>query len=240
MRRIPARDLQLTVGATVELSDDRAHYLRDVLRLEPGTLLELFDGTGIAFVAEIRALAPLTLEILSSRDASESESPCALTLFQAIPKGDRFQLVLEKATELGIARIVPLQTARTVVRIPPKKWEARRDRWTRIVESAARQCERAVVPEVSLPASLDVALQSALLDTEWFLDARGGTPAQAAIGSGETAAIWIGPEGGFTKAEKDRLAKRAQRVTLGPRILRSETAAITAIAAFQLLTGGLE
>lgn len=229
------------VGEALELPENLNHYIRNVLRLQPGANVELFDGAGHRYVARIASLDPARVEVVEELD-EEAESPCRVTLYQALAKGDHFDLVVEKCTELGVAAVVPLETARTVVRISPAKRESKRERWQRIAEGAARQCGRSVVPAVEAAQSFSDALRHPTHEVEVVLHPHGEfVPLTAAVS--EDAAdvgIWIGPEGGFTDAEVAALLKRATAVSVGPRILRTETAAIVATALVQHRTGGLE
>lgn len=237
-RRIHLDLTAVSVGDLLELPEDRAHYLSDVLRLESGAELEVFDGDGTAFAARMEGRSEIVLVRRLERDV---ESPCSITLYQAIAKGDRFEWVLEKATELGVARIVPLETARTIVRIKPQKHEAKLERWSRICASAARQCGRTVVPEVTMPSTIGQLIDASSRGVEFILSPRADIALRAALEAvPEAIGVWVGPEGGFAPDELDAISTRATSVRFGPRVLRSETAGIAALTAIQLLTGGLE
>lgn len=237
MRRIPARNVVLALGASTQLPDDAAHYVRDVLRLAVGTVVEVFDGEGAAYRGPIQSLDPLVVRLEDRVDTAAMESPCRVRLFQAIPKKDRFEWLLEKATELGVSAIVPLHTARGVVQIPDDKRDARRERWQRICDAAARQCGRSQSPVVECVTALrEVRPRPSSI----VLDPTGiGTLADAVRGVTQVD-VFIGPEGGFDPAELTWLGERATPCRIGPRVLRSETAGIAALTVIQAMTGGLD
>lgn len=241
MRRIPLRGLSVATGEELQLPDDLNHYIRNVLRLGPGATVELFDGAGRRFSATLTSLDPATVAVAHELP-DNVESHCRITLYQALAKGDHFELVVEKATELGVAAVVPLETARTVVKVKPDKRQAKQARWQRVADGAARQSGRSVVPRVELPLTLADALRHRLHESEILLHPHleGVALADAVSPDSDEVAIWIGPEGGFSPDEVDALLRRARPVALGPRILRTETAGIVATALVQYLTGGLE
>lgn len=238
-------------GGRFALPDSVAHYLRDVLRLEPGARVELFDGSGRIIIGRLLEVTDsrVTARIEEDRQTERGESPCALTLVQAIPKGKRWKWVLEKGTELGVSRFVPLESARTVVHIKSSKVERKLDRWGRVVDAAARQCERTITPEVTEPMGVGEALE-ALADLPAFVAHTGGRPpalGEAVDEAGlsderpEAAAVWIGPEGGFADDEIGRLTEAGVRpFHMGPRILRAETAGLVAISLLQAHVGDLD
>jgi 16S rRNA (uracil1498-N3)-methyltransferase len=225
-------------GAEARLEPAELHYLRDVLRLAPGEAVEVFDGEGGTYAA---ALGPgATLALGPRRDTRRPGAPVHLAF--ALARGDRADLVVQKATELGAARLSPFAAARSVVRLDAARGAERVRRWRRIAEEAARQCGRADVPPVDAPATLAEALAAAAPGhVRLLLYEGGGEPLASAIdraASGHVAIV--GPEGGFTAAEVEAaLAAGARLVTLGPRILRFETAAIVAVALVQHLAGEL-
>jgi 16S rRNA (uracil1498-N3)-methyltransferase len=225
--------------ARAELTPGALHYLRDVLRLAPGDAVELFDGLGAAWAATV---APgFTARELGVRREVARGGP-ALHLLFALAKGEKVDLVVQKATELGVARLVPFAAERSVVRLDADKGAERAERWRRIAGEAARQCGRADVPEVAEPSTLAEALAAvppgaALL----VLHGPGGTPLPALpLEGASTLAAVVGPEGGLTDAEVAACeAVGARRAALGPRTLRAETAAIAVVALLQGLAGDL-
>jgi len=228
-------------GDQVSLEGDLASRLSRVLRLKPGAAVVLLDGSGLEYDARLEKVGPrqVTAAVVGRR-AGRPEPEVRLVLYQSLVKGERFDWVLEKGTELGVAAFVPLLSRRNVVRPVPGR-SGRPDRWQRVVREAAEQCGRSVLPEV-LPAqrfedALSAAADLRLLPWEGE-DALGlATALRRARPDLEalerpTVAVLIGPEGGFA-AEEVALAREAgaQVVSLGRRILRSETAGIAAAAA---------
>jgi 16S rRNA (uracil1498-N3)-methyltransferase len=217
----------LLEGATVPLDRARAHYLRDVMRLRTGAPVHLFngiDGEWLAILGGDRKAAVLEI---GQRRRAQAVEPGPVLLFAPI-KRPRLEWLLEKAVELGVARLVPVLTERTVVR--PESSERLR---ARVIE-AAEQCERLTVPALDDPADLLGAVD-ALPSGELlaFADEQGGgVPAIDLFREQPVTALLIGPEGGFTPAERKALLARARirAVSLGPRILRAETAALHALA----------
>jgi 16S rRNA (uracil1498-N3)-methyltransferase len=231
------------------LSEPTAHYFRDVLRLGPEAFVELFDGTGRYARGRLSQLPNGELGFVASETGTRArgQSPCAIVLYQAIPKGDRWSWVLEKATELGVHRIVPLRTARSVVDVGPDKSRNKIERWQKIVAEAARQSERDIVPLVEDQRDLATALSDSgpLLRFVLHVDeTTRSLTAHLADARKDTVpdriGLFIGPEGGFTASELD-LFRGAGVIpcSLGPRILRAETAGITAVAITQSIIGDL-
>jgi len=222
----------------VTLTADEARHLREVLRLKPGDEVSVFDGAGREFRATVvqarRESAELELqdEIVPARP----ESPLRITLAVALLKGDKFDLVVQKATELGVYKIVPLITRHADIKLRDAgDAEKRVARWQRIALEGAKQSGRAVVPEVALPA----ALQDTFSESCFLFSERGGHELRQ-INANEVTAI-IGSEGGWSDEELEQArAAGVQIVTLGGRILRAETAAITAAAVLQHRFGDLK
>lgn len=224
---------------SVSIEGALAHRLAKVLRLAAGDEIVCFDGSGDDALVRIdsiegRCVAGSVIE----RAPGPPESPVRVNLYQSITKGDRFEWLLEKATEIGVARFVPLIAARAVVKTSGEG--NRHERWRRIVVEAAEQCERSAVPEVALPQRFDEAIAGApgllLLPYEEAgesapgIDALLRTEIDALFALGEIS-IFIGPEGGFEAAEVERaVAAGAHVVTMGRRVLRSETAGLLASA----------
>lgn len=221
-----------------------AHHLVRVLRLEVGARVELFDGEGRARDAVVTELGAELVKLCAGpvRDLPR-EQP--LTLALGLTKGEKFELVLQKGTELGATAFQPLALERSVVRLDPAKVPERLARWRTIVEQAARQCGRADVPELRPPATLDELLAASsargarllVLDEEERAVRLG-----AAIGGAGAVelVLLVGPEGGLTRAEVSRaVAAGASPVTLGRLVLRAETAPLAALAVVKFLRGEL-
>lgn len=225
----------LAAGAMVRIEGNPAHYLARVMRVAPGDAVILCDdltGEWAARVAEV-GKRDVALEITGMLRAREAVPD--LWLCAALLKKDRFDLILEKATELGAARIQPLVTRRCVAD------KLNLDRARAITIEAAEQCARTALPQLAEPVGLDALLAGwpegrAL----FFADENGGEPAAQAFQAHHgPAAILTGPEGGFDEAERERIRAHpaARAITLGPRILRGETAAIAALAAWMATAG---
>lgn len=225
-----------------------ARYLRAVLRLASGAHLEVFDGRGHSFPAKVLSL-DASSGLLELGPGVPRSPPRRLTVLQGVPKGDKLELVIQKATELGATAFVPLLTERCVVRLAGRERD-RVARWQRIAEEASRQCGRSDVPVVHAPcgpvdgvAHLPPGDHLLVLDEEERQRTLGAAvfelltqPAAAPAGLG----IVIGPEGGLTRDEVSRLRDaRGVPVTLGPLVLRTETAALAAVAVIRHLDGDL-
>lgn len=228
----------------VPLTGERRHYLVHVLRLAEGDALEVFDGKGRAFDARVTALNPE--EVRLSLGAARSTPPQrALSILQGLPKGDKLEWVLQKGTELGATAFHPVETARSVVKLEPKRAGERTARWRKIVEEAARQCRRNDVPEVHAPRPLLEAARALEPGTLLLVldEEETAVPLGEAFRSAAPAtpvALVVGPEGGLAREEVAALvALGARGVTLGSRILRTETAALAALAVMQHLEGQL-
>ncbi|MEX2245564.1 MAG: 16S rRNA (uracil(1498)-N(3))-methyltransferase [Dehalococcoidia bacterium] len=219
----------------VRIEGALAHRLSRVLRLRAGDEITLFDGTGSDSLVRLASVSErVTAGEVIAREASAPEPRVRVHLYQSITKGERFEWLLEKATEAGVSRFVPLITARSVVKTPGGR--ARVDRWRRIAVEAAEQCGRGRVPEVEAPQPFAEALEAApglrLLPYEEApgseMNIRAALDAHSERAARDVS-IFIGPEGGYEAAEVAR-AKDAGAVvvTLGRRVLRSETAGLVA------------
>ena len=229
---------------TARITGPDVNHIKNVLRMKPGDKLRISDGERLCYNCRIEAFEEdgVFLSLLS-RDEDGTELPAKIVLFQGLPKGDKMELVIQKNVELGVSRIVPVATRRSVVKLDAKKAEAKVRRWRAISESAAKQSKRTVVPEVSEVLSFKEAVDLAAdYDCKLF-------PYEHAEGMGETRKIlsavrpgmsiaaFIGPEGGFEEEEVDYARERGfLPITLGRRILRTETAGMALLAAlmFQL------
>lgn len=234
------------VGMTVTLERELAHYLREVLRLGPGDALQVFDGAGRVREARVAKSAPGAV-VLVLGEAREAAPPLAdVALVQGIGKGEKMDWVVQKATELGAARILPAACERSVVRLDARRAADRAARWRRIALEAARQCGRADVPAVEeiLPFAEAVAALAARDGLKLCCDEaerrRGLREVLAAAGGARRFAVAVGPEGGLSRAEVEAAARAGfAPVTLGPRVLRTETAALAVLAIVQHVAGDL-
>jgi len=234
----------LAPGARLALPAEAAHHAIRVLRLKSGDPIGLFDGEGHEFSARIATIEGGTVWVaVEAAATSDREPPLKLVLLQGISSGERMDYTVQKAVELGVAEIWPLLAERSVVRLDRERAEKRRLHWQRVVIAACEQSGRSRVPPVHAPLRLADWLAT------WRAQRQGneralllsptGEPRLAALGEPQGPVILLaGPEGGFTEAEA--AAARHQGflpVRLGPRILRTETAALAALAAVQALWG---
>lgn len=226
----------------VTVDGPRLHHLLHVLRVRAGDVLEVFDGQGLAFDAKVLSLGEQRGELLLS-GGRQAPPPRPITIVQGLPKAEKLELVLQKGTELGATAFAPAGCARSVVKLEGKE-EAKRARWQRIVEEAARQCGRSDVPQVHPPRPL-LAAVAALPDEPALLvldEEERALPLSAAVAplGARPLALIIGPEGGLTREEVQALVARgAVGVTLGRLVLRTETAALAALAVLRHLDGEL-
>jgi len=230
-------------GARVELPEHAAHHAREVLRLHAGDLVRVFDGAGAEFEAVLDEVTRRRVSArLGSAAEARAESPLHLVLALSPLKGDRMELALQKATELGVAEVWPVVTFRTDAAARPALRGTRSERWDRVVSGAAEQCGRAVVPPVAPTSTLDdliarpfAGARAALLETP------GHPPlASLAVDPARPLLLLVGPAGGFEAMEAARLrAAGFLAASLGPRILRAETAALAAVAVAQAVWGDL-
>jgi 16S rRNA (uracil1498-N3)-methyltransferase len=217
-----------------------AHIVR-VLRLRVGDSLTAFDGCGGEYPARIAAFGKGTVVIQAgAHQAIERESLLGVTLVQGISRGERMDWVMQKATELGVRRIVPLVTARTVVRLDERQIDNRLRHWRAIVIGACEQCGRNRVPEVTAPAALEQYLATPSGERRLMLSPSGALRVQELDRSVAALALLVGPEGGLSEAEQHQAhAAGFAALRLGPRVLRTETAAIAALTALQVQLGDL-
>jgi 16S rRNA (uracil1498-N3)-methyltransferase len=223
----------LSEGAAVALDARQANYLGNVLRMGTGAELLIFDGQSGEWLARIAEAGKKSMRLTVDRRTRQPEAIPDVWLAFAPVKRAAIDWLVEKATELGAARLIPSITQRTVAeRVKLERLEA-------IAIEAAEQCGRTRLPDIAAPLSLKNLLgERDPARTLYFADEAGGEPAADAFKPGP-ALILIGPEGGFTDDERAaiRAARNAVPVSLGPRILRAETAALAAIAAFMTVAG---
>ncbi|HEX9116900.1 MAG TPA: 16S rRNA (uracil(1498)-N(3))-methyltransferase [Anaerolineae bacterium] len=251
---LPAENLS---RRPVILTGAQAHQIRRVLRLAPGAAVVLLDNTGRAYEATITGFGPddVRLAVTEGRDAA-TEPGVHLTLYQAVLKGERFEWVLQKGTEIGISRFVPIICERSVVD-DRRAIAAKVARWERIIQEAAEQSGRGRLPVLSGPQSLPEALAAAPADPAGHTAAPAGvlrlipweaerTAGLAAVlqgcnlSAGARIEVYIGPEGGLSEDEIHLAVRHGVRpVSLGPRILRAETAGLVAAAAILFQAGDL-
>jgi len=261
VRRFTIAPERIRDGRVVFDRDESRHLAR-VLRLRSGDTVLASDGVGREYTVRLETVGEEATGTVIGVGANEHESPIRIILVQAVPKGDKMESVVRASTELGVARIVPVLTARTIVTLDSARWRDRARRWQRVAKEAAKQCGRAVVPPVDVPRPLGEALDLAVdaiglrlcLWEEVADGAAGGqgggqarllgTPLAAslppALPAGSHIFLLIGPEGGLASDEVEAARDRGWTIVgLGPRILRTETAGPAIIAVLQARFGDL-
>jgi 16S rRNA (uracil1498-N3)-methyltransferase len=230
-------------GTEIELDGDRARYLGRVLRSRVGDNVIVFNGEGAEWTASVLQISKntVTLRVDDSQEAG-TESPLKIHLVQGISRGERMDLVVQKATELGVKRISPVLTEYGVVKLDGSRADKRQEHWQKIATSACEQSGRVRVPLVDKPMPLKNWLgdKPRQVDTELILNP-GATTTLSSIAAPETkVCVLIGPEGGFSEFEyEDAGIAGFKAVSLGPRVLRTETAAIATLAVMQSMWGDL-
>jgi 16S rRNA (uracil1498-N3)-methyltransferase len=230
---------------TGQIDDTHCHitgsdvnHIKNVLRMKPGEKITLRDGISRSYICEIETLdnEEVTARIISVED-DHSELPARLYLFQGLPKSDKMELIIQKAVELGAYEIIPVSTRRCVVKLDAKKADTKVKRWNTIAESAAKQSGRAFIPKVTEVMTWKQALAYAadfdinLIPYE-LAEGMADTKTQISrIAPGMQVGIFIGPEGGYDTAEVEAATSQGLHpITLGPRILRTETAGMTTLS----------
>lgn len=233
----------LSTGTELQLDDEQARYIGRVLRLRVGDPLQVFNGDDGEFRAEVRAVQRSTATLLlGDHVAVETESPLKVHLVQGVSRGERMDFVVQKATELGVKRISPVLTEYGVVKLDAKRAAKRRDHWQKVAASACEQSGRIRPPLVDTPVPLKTWFgeQPRDADIDLLLRPDAATALTTIAPPTTKVCLLIGPEGGFSQAEyEDAAVAGFTEVSLGPRILRTETAALAAVAVLQSMWGDL-
>jgi 16S rRNA (uracil1498-N3)-methyltransferase len=235
-------DQKLMSGKGVGLPEQAGLHLTRVLRLEPGAPVTLFDGHGGEYAGTLERDGKKIWARVGAHDPVERESALDVTLLQGVSRGERMDLIVQKATELGVTRIVPVLAERTVVKVDAKQRERKLEHWQAIAIAACEQCGRNRVPAVSPPANLADAIATLPAGGLRCLLAADGDTALAAAARSRpaTVALLIGPEGGLADQERRFAAIQGfGAYRMGPRILRTETAGLAALATLQGIAGDL-
>ncbi len=236
-------DERLSVGGEAYIKGPEARHVKDVLRLKAGDPIVLFDGSGLEFTGEITGIDrdQVSVDILGEKEG-ETESPIEIVLGQGIPKSDKMDLIVQKSTELGVSKIVPIYTERVV----PKSFSPNKlERWRRIAVEACKQSGRVKVPEISEAVKIDEFVRSAepsflkLIPWEGEKEISLKKALPASLENNKVSLI-VGPEGGLTEPEIE-LAKRSGflPVSLGKRILRTETVSLSILSVIQYMYGDI-
>lgn len=233
---------------TVTITGPDVNHMKNVLRMKPGEALLVSDGTGNDYQCEIERLeADRAVVRICQAFCSQMELPSRIWLFQGLPKADKLEFIIQKAVELGAEAVVPVATKNAVVRLDEKKAQSKRKRWQSIAESAAKQSKRSRIPRVETVMSLKEAFgfikeqgfDLCLIPYEQAQGMETMKEALAQVSSGQSIAVFIGPEGGFDKSEiKLALEHGVRPVSLGKRILRTETAGLAILSALMMKLEG--
>ena len=236
-------DAPLSPGTDIRLPEQASAHAVRVLRLQPGDAVTLFNGNGSDYPARLFDAGgrQATAHVESCLNAA-TESPLRITLAQALARGEKMDWIVQKAVELGVAAIVPLVTERSEVKLDDRRAATRLEHWRAVMLAACEQCGRAVVPSIESPRPLEPWLATLARDaaTRLVLHPGDGIRLHALQPAPRSLTLTIGPEGGF--GERDLTALHAagfKNLALGPRILRTETAGLAAIAALQAIHGDL-
>ena len=236
-------DDKLRSGGELELDGERAHYLGRVLRLREGDSLTVFNGDDGEFAASVISMGKHSITVLvEAYIETATESPLKVHLVQGISRGERMDYVVQKATELGVKRISPVFAEHGIVRLDAKRAAKRHAHWRRVAESACEQSGRIRPPLIDEPVPLNdwFGAKTSDADIDLILLPRAATALTSISAPKTKVCLLIGPEGGFTHDEyENALAAGIKAVSLGPRILRTETAAAATIAVVQSMWGDL-
>ena len=235
-------DQSLTPGDQVVLEGAVAQHLGRVLRARAGERIVLFNGDGREFAAQVLTVSKREVSVdIGAAATPDTESLVRTTLGLCLSKGDRFDWAIQKATELGVGAIAPLYSERVDFKIPPDRVEKRIAHWQQIAISACEQCGRVKVPSITPPLSLVSWVENVSAEQKWVLHCADDTGASASAvthGAPRNAALLIGPEGGLTDQEFNAAnAEGFHLLQLGPRVLRTETAPVAALAVLSVFWG---
>ncbi|HEU5071769.1 MAG TPA: RsmE family RNA methyltransferase [Verrucomicrobiae bacterium] len=228
-------------GEVFDLPEREARHATQVLRLQPGDTLEVLDGCGGVLRCAVETATKRSVRVRVRQRDYRPPLACAITLVQAIPKGPAFETIVQKATELGAARVIPLLSERVVAHFAAKDAPAKVDKWRQIAVESIKQCGSPWLPEITPPVSFaellkspparDVSVVCALPESRRSLRAVAENYRRERHREPGSAALWIGPEGDFTPAEYAAIEKTgALPISLGPLVLRADTAAIACLA----------
>lgn len=225
----------------VVLSPEAGMHVGVVLRMQPGEWITLWDGNNHEYEAQIVDVNKKKVQVkIQSIEFINRESPRSIQLAQAISKGERMEWVIQKSVELGVTRIVPLITDRCVVRLDPDRMLKKMQQWHAIAIGACEQCGRNQIPQIDSPIKFDSYLQKCQANFKFILNPKSTLRfRELCLGEGDIA-LMIGPEGGFSEDEIQFAHQyHFQSLSLGPRVLRTETAAIASLSILQALNGDL-
>ena len=236
-------DVPLATGDTYTIDGGDARHIAGALRMTAGETLTLCDGKGQDYACTLTAVERDAVTVtVDAVTANASEPTLAVTLYMGLPKADKLEWIIQKAVELGVNTIVPVVTARSIAKVDGKDAEKKRVRWQKIAAEAAGQSGRGVIPAVELPLTFKQALPRLATENTLLCYEGGGQPIGRLVTPEDTTlSLVVGPEGGFDPAEVEAVQAAGGRIaTLGPRILRCETAPIAALAVVMERSGNME
>lgn len=235
-------------GERIYIEGSDVNHMKNVLRMHAGECLMISDGNNRRYLCEVDSYEErqrVWLKVIEERPV-DTELPSRIYLFQGLPKQEKMELIVQKCVELGVYEIVPVVTRRCIVKLDDRKAKKKTERWQQIAESAAKQAGRGIIPKVSEPVSYVEALKRAgeldvvLLPYELAEDMAHTRRIIERIEPGQSVGIFIGPEGGFEKEEvKSALEAGAKEITLGKRILRTETAGLSILSVLMFCLEGI-
>lgn len=234
----------LSANATLTLDAATTHYVLNVLRLRDNTKIEAFDGLGRSYSANLRIKGKRAAELITTNEhISHTESPLKIELLQVLSRGEKMDWTIQKAVELGVTSIRPLTSERCNVKLDSKRLQSRYQHWQGIISNACEQCGRNVLPKLEKLLGLTELANEDIItsDHQWLLhpDAEDSLIEKKPTEI-KSISLLIGPEGGFSDSEIDLLSQSSfKQKCFGPRVLRTETAAIAAIAAIQSQWGDM-
>lgn len=230
----------LVIDTTVVLDKAASHHLIRVLRMKAGAAITLFNNSGHEYECTLLDQSQSAASVrVHSCQSCHTESKLQIHLLQGISRGDRMDLSIQKATELGVTNITPVMCERTNISLSTERWQKKLEHWQQIIISACEQSGRCQLAELNDICQLDDATRNSAADTRLVLDPEAST-SLGMIKASSTISLLVGPEGGLTEHEIETAKQNGfSGVTLGPRVLRTETAGIASIAALQALWGDL-
>ena len=240
---------KLAIGDEIVIAGEEAHHIIRVLRLGPGHSVSISDGKSVESLGVISDIdirdTKIKIKILDQNKSKETKP--FITLLQALPKGEKFDWIIQKSTEIGVSKIIPVITQRTIVNILPSKLERRMERWNKIAIEAAKQSLRMDIPQIGELSTFDASLREvekhhlSIIPWEQEKELSIRKALKSIDGTVTKVAVFIGPEGGFSPEEVKKAKEMgAVSVSLGPRILRTETAAIAVCSILMYELGGME
>jgi 16S rRNA (uracil1498-N3)-methyltransferase len=235
-------DVPLAPGHSLPLPREAAQHALRVLRLQAGDPVTLFNGDGRQYRARLATADPRAASVhIEAAEMPARESCLRITLIQALARGEKMDWIIQKATELGAARILPVTSGRSEVRLDDARGKKRLEHWRAIAIAACEQCGRNVIPGIAAPESLKACLAAhpqANTEARWMLHPGGTVRLRDAVPAATEVMLAVGPEGGFSDNDLSALRDAGFRdLALGPRVLRTETAGLAAMAALQAVHG---